>query len=236
METMAGPKEKLYNKIADFLYGVYEPVDEKEYQKCLESFRNFITKWKIDLFTQKTHGPLLPAEMYKRIYSISEQDAKKIAESINLRLPESLSLQRYNLDSCSDDDFQEMLEQIETSEDPEEIILDVLTSREDFEKEEKLELFEPKKFDYLDITAKDYRFKNIPSDTHNKIKQISFLQNIIEQIKSGEVVKLTAVTLQSNGKTKLWLPIHLSDSEIEEYYNPIIELLTKVQEDEELPN
>lgn len=235
---MSEVKSKLYDKIADFFYGKFEPAEDKEeYKKSLNDFRSFIAKWKIDQKTKMLYGPLRPPEIYQRTYGISQKDIVEIAQSFNLDLPETWDLSEYNIDQMSDDEIKSFLQKMEKSEDPEEIILDLLTAREsapDFSYLEKD--YSPQSFDFLDITKGDIKLKNVPDTSPAIIRQIAFLQDTIEKIKSGEIVNFTAITLQDDDKAQLWIPTKLDDHQVSELYDPLLNMLKEARDNDDLPD
>ncbi len=76
-------KEKLYHKIINFIFDVYEPesLEEEEQKKSINDLRDRLVRWKLDYSYRQLIGPLQPADIMSRMCKVPVEDIRSIASN-----------------------------------------------------------------------------------------------------------------------------------------------------------
>jgi len=215
--NMNGSKEKLLYRIIEAIYGKYDPnISDDEKNKNVISLTERLKKSKTDKNYRQNIGPLQPANILSQMFKLPEEDIRSIAKEVGVRLPKSVNFKEFDLSNVSERLAKKMLNQIENSLNPEEEILNFLTSVEETKK---------KAFEFVDLTLGqtieyDERYEGT-------LKAVSFLQDLAKKHRKNEVHCMTVITLLKNGKVSVWMPESTEmDPDAEVLYNELIRIMS----------
>lgn len=84
----------------------------------------------------------------------------------------------------------------------------------------------------IDVSNQKISLEDLPDTASETLRTVGYLYDLLDKIRNGEIAKVTAIALQNDGKSFLWLPRGLSDDEsVQEYYAPIIEIMRDTVEE-----
>ncbi len=220
-------KEKLYHKIIDFIFDIYEPesFEEEEQKKNIDEFRERLVRWKLDYSYRQLIGPLQPVNILSRMCKVPVEEIISIASNLKLQLPDTVDIREFSLDKLTEEEAESYL----SSDIDEESFLDLITLMEVPKEELDLGIpFVPKNIEYIDMTNEDTAaLQNISDDYDAPIKLhvIQYLESIIQRVKKGEVYSLSVVSLFNDGKASMWMPASLNNETTEKFYDELIKNL-----------
>lgn len=224
MGNMQNLRDTLFKKAIDLIYGEFSET-EKTQDETISYFKDSLIKWKGDPKYQKILGPLQPANIMSRMYKITEDEVLVVVDDLEITLPESIDLSEFKLNTLSEEKARDFLLRIEGAINPEEELISILSYLEE-KKEDEKKAFRPSAFEFVDMTeGEEYDFDEIPDSAPTTFRAISFLQKMTKMLLENKVHSMTMITLLDDGTASIWIPPYVSDSDIENLYDPLIEVL-----------
>ncbi len=217
---MNNAKDKLLDRIIEAIYGKYDDFNKEDDYKNITSFTERLTKWKSDKKFRKVIGPLQPAFIFSKMFKLSEDKIKKIAKDIGVRLPTKVNFKEFDLNHISNEMAESILLKINDSTNPEEEILNFLTSIE-----------KARPFEFVDLTTS----QTIEYDDRYEgtLRAVSYLQDLAKKHRKNEVHCMTVVALLKNGKVSMWVPESI---ELENSSNDVYDELIKMMSTQDIPS
>jgi len=210
-------KDKLFKKVMELIYGDLKTTTKIETKKQVKLLKNRLLQWKNNDKYKELIGPLQPAFVLGYILQLSEKTVNKVAKELDVALPKEINFEEFDLENLTEEIAIDILDKIESSMKPEEELISFIKNKK-------------KSFEFIDLDKdqmSNFMDNNIEDSPYNgTLKAISYLQEIIKKQKNNEVHSMTIITLLKNGKVSIWLPEQIEESEMEELYEPIIELLS----------
>lgn len=220
-------REKLYCKIIDFVFDEYNAKKQtkKEKEKNIAEFKERLMQWKIDFNYRKIVGPLQTAKVLSRIKKIPINSIQQVAKEVGVILPSKINVSEFSLENLTDGEVEDFLESSMSEESFFDLIASMEAPREDFDVGEP---FEPKNFEYVDMSNSNTEALNViedADDTPMKLHIIQYLESVIQRVKRGDIFSLSVIALFDDGKASMWIPSELNTPEIEEMYDKIVDKL-----------
>ncbi len=209
---MMDSKELLFRKVLELLFP--DTNQDINIDKIKNDLKERFSQWQTNKEYRSILGSLQPTYFYSTIYKISENDVEDIAKEMGINLPNEPNLSEFNLSDITNELAQKILEELKDAPEQNEYLLNFLSSRQ-----------KEKSFDIIDMTA-GAKMKSAYTDHQSSnMKVIIHLENLIEKIRNGKILSLTVVALQDDNHASFWLPPTIDESEINEYFQPIITAL-----------
>lgn len=144
---------------------------------------------------------------------------------------DEIELEELNLGFFTKGKSKKILDELEKSDDPENLLFDILLENL-FENDLKEEIRKNEDNILIDLSHESYSLNDIPESCSNNIRTIGYLNDLIKKCKNNEVKFTTSISLLKDGTVSIWMPVGISaDLKDENIYTPIIETLQMLEED-----
>lgn len=218
MEAMVDLHVRVFERVIDLIYGDYDPdtVTPEAQLTNNQQLKERLVRWKDDFVYRKIIGPLQPSFLFSRMAKVPVDMVDRIALELDMKLPDEIDLSEVTLPELPYEEVEALWSSLEDADG--DMALDILSQIE------KPPV--PFPFDFVDLTRTGTPVTNeINAYSPYMLNAISYLENVIDKIKAGEVHAMTVVALLNNGKATLWIPQSVQEGEVSEVYDPIIEAL-----------
>lgn len=136
-----------------------------------------------------------------------------------IAIVDDIDLPDFNLSIFTKEKAEEVLAKLDKSSTPEEDLFEILIDSGCDKKTSN------SAFDIVDMVDKVYGLSELPESAPSIARTIGYLYELIDKLKKGEAITMTAVALLKDGKASIWLPSGIHQEKVDEIYDPVVQEL-----------